>query len=70
MVNLLGAEGPEPAAAYPRVLAEHPGAKVQLYGKEVRAGRKLGHVTEVGEDVETLLSSARAAVDLLHAATA
>ncbi|MGC5616692.1 5-(carboxyamino)imidazole ribonucleotide synthase [Georgenia sp. Z1491] len=66
MVNLLGAERPDPAAAYPAVLAGHPRAKVHLYGKEVRPGRKLGHVTEVGERHEALLVSARAAVDLLH----
>ncbi|MGC5629572.1 5-(carboxyamino)imidazole ribonucleotide synthase [Georgenia sp. Z1344] len=68
MVNLLGAERPEPSAAYPAVLAGHPRAKVHLYGKEVRPGRKLGHVTEVGEDHGGLLASARAAVELLHRA--
>ncbi|MGO1738024.1 MAG: 5-(carboxyamino)imidazole ribonucleotide synthase [Actinomycetaceae bacterium] len=68
MVNLLGAEKPDPATAYPEVMAAHPAAKVHLYGKGVRPGRKLGHVTAVGDDVDALLASARDAVDLLHRA--
>ena len=43
MDNLLGAA----VAAWPELLAE-PGARLHLYGKrEVRAGRKLGHVTRL-----------------------
>jgi 5-(carboxyamino)imidazole ribonucleotide synthase len=43
MTNILGEE----VLAWPALLAE-PGARVHLYGKrEVRAGRKLGHVTRL-----------------------
>ncbi|MEJ5230854.1 MAG: 5-(carboxyamino)imidazole ribonucleotide synthase [Geminicoccaceae bacterium] len=43
MENLLGDE----VAAWPRLLAE-PGARLHLYGKrEVRPGRKMGHVTRL-----------------------
>jgi 5-(carboxyamino)imidazole ribonucleotide synthase len=43
MDNLLG----EGVAAWPDLLAE-PGARLHLYGKrEIRAGRKLGHVTRL-----------------------
>jgi 5-(carboxyamino)imidazole ribonucleotide synthase len=43
MDNLLG----EAVAAWPELVAE-PGARLHLYGKrEVRAGRKLGHVTRL-----------------------
>jgi 5-(carboxyamino)imidazole ribonucleotide synthase len=43
MDNLLG----EAVAAWPDLLAE-PGARLHLYGKrEIRAGRKLGHVTRL-----------------------
>jgi 5-(carboxyamino)imidazole ribonucleotide synthase len=44
MDNLLGAA----IESWPQLLAE-PGARVHLYGKrEVRSGRKLGHVTRLG----------------------
>jgi 5-(carboxyamino)imidazole ribonucleotide synthase len=43
MDNLLGAD----VEAWPRLLAE-PGARLHLYGKrEIRPGRKLGHVTRL-----------------------
>jgi 5-(carboxyamino)imidazole ribonucleotide synthase len=43
MDNLLGTD----VEAWPELLAE-PGARVHLYGKrEVRPGRKLGHVTRL-----------------------
>lgn len=65
MANLLGSELDEPTNAYPALLAELPHAKVHLYGKEVRPGRKLGHVTVVGEDLAVLRTQAARAVDLL-----
>jgi 5-(carboxyamino)imidazole ribonucleotide synthase len=34
------------------LFATDPGAKVHLYGKQVRPGRKIGHVTVLGDDVE------------------
>lgn len=62
MVNVLGgpAEGPMPVR-YPEVLAAHPGAKVHSYDKQPRPGRKVGHVTVTGDDLETVLAEARAA---------
>ena len=36
------------------LFAEDPGARVHLYGKQVRPGRKIGHVTVLGEDLEEL----------------
>ena len=48
MVNLIGETPP-----LERLLAI-PGAHVHLYGKEPRPGRKLGHVTLVGDEVERL----------------
>ena len=32
------------------LFAEDPGARVHLYGKQVRPGRKIGHVTVLGTD--------------------
>ena len=42
-----------------------PGAHVHLYGKSWRAGRKLGHVTALGPDVDGARATARAALDAL-----
>jgi 5-(carboxyamino)imidazole ribonucleotide synthase len=45
MTNLIGAE----AEDWPRLLRE-PGARLHLYGKsEARPGRKMGHVTRLGD---------------------
>ena len=43
-------------------MAELPHVKVHLYGKEVRPGRKLGHVTVVGTDLTTLRADAARAI--------
>ena len=48
MVNLVGGVPP-----LERLLAI-PGAHVHLYGKQPRPGRKLGHVTLVDADEETV----------------
>ncbi|UNX55706.1 5-(carboxyamino)imidazole ribonucleotide synthase [Georgenia sp. TF02-10] len=66
MVNLLGSARPEPRAAYPELMEQFPSAKVHLYGKEVRPGRKLGHVTVTGPDSAAARKTARAAVALLR----
>lgn len=66
MVNLLGSELTDPTTALPDVLARCPRARVELYGKEVRPGRKLGHVTVYGDDLESARSEARLAVALLR----
>ena len=65
MVNLLGSELPDPARALDAVFVRCPRARVELYGKQVRPGRKLGHVTVYGEDLEDVRREARAAVALL-----
>ena len=66
MVNLLGSDLTDPHAAYPEVMGRHPRAKVHLYGKEVRPGRKLGHVTVTGTDHAECRAVAGAAVALLR----
>jgi len=40
--------------------------KVHLYGKEVRPGRKVGHVSVVGDSHAELLERARAAADIVR----
>ncbi|MDH4346859.1 MAG: 5-(carboxyamino)imidazole ribonucleotide synthase [Thermoleophilia bacterium] len=55
MVNLVGGVPPREA------LHALPGAHVHLYGKEPRAGRKLGHVTLVGAAEEAVAEAIRLA---------
>ena len=71
MVNLLGSSHTQPARALAAAFAAGgAGAKVHLYGKEVRPGRKLGHVTVVDKDPGLALTRARAAVDALKGSSA
>ena len=62
MVNVLGgpAEGPMPVR-YAEALRAHPRAKVHSYYKQPRPGRKVGHVTVTGDDLETVRAEAAAA---------
>lgn len=63
MVNVLGGDLGDLPSAYRHVLARDPGLKVHLYGKEVRPGRKVGHVTVLGGDPDDLLERGRHAAD-------
>ena len=65
MVNVLGGPRADLYAAYPHVLARDPALHVHLYGKDVRPGRKLGHVTVHGSDLPDLLARAHHAADYL-----
>ena len=64
MVNVLGGSRVDLASA----LGEVPdgGAKIHLYGKDVREGRKVGHVTVAGPDLHSTLSRAREAADIVR----
>lgn len=58
MVNLLGDLWTAGEPDWSRIL-RHPGAKLHLYGKsEARPGRKMGHFTVLGDDVEGALAAA------------
>ncbi|GAA5043786.1 5-(carboxyamino)imidazole ribonucleotide synthase [Thermocatellispora tengchongensis] len=59
MANLLGGDDPDIFSRYEHVMAHDPGIKVHFYGKEVRPGRKIGHVTALGDDLETVRARAR-----------
>ena len=50
MGNVLGGEHPDLYPTYRHLMARDPGLKIHLYGKGVRPGRKLGHVTVGGGD--------------------
>jgi 5-(carboxyamino)imidazole ribonucleotide synthase len=53
MANVLGGEpgGISIDERLHHLFASDPGARVHLYGKQVRPGRKIGHVTVLGDDL-------------------
>lgn len=62
MVNVLG--GPAEGGLddrYPAAMADQPSAKLHNYGKEPRPGRKVGHVTVIGDELDDVMARARAA---------
>jgi 5-(carboxyamino)imidazole ribonucleotide synthase len=64
MANVLGGQpgGMSIDERLHHLFAEDPGARVHLYGKQIRPGRKIGHVTVLGDDVgATRARAARAA---------
>lgn len=65
MVNILGGQVTDLQAQRAVALAAEPDVKIHLYGKAVKPGRKVGHVTAVGEDLEDVLRRARTSAALL-----
>jgi 5-(carboxyamino)imidazole ribonucleotide synthase len=63
MVNILGgSHGAVSENLYgglPHVFARDPRLKVHLYGKDVKPGRKVGHVTAYGDDLDDVRERAR-----------
>ena len=59
MVNVLGGDAPGVYSAYRHCMARDPALKIHWYGKELRPGRKVGHVTVCGDDVDDLRDRAR-----------
>jgi 5-(carboxyamino)imidazole ribonucleotide synthase len=63
MVNILGGDhgalSENLYGGYPHVFARDPGLKVHLYGKDVKPGRKVGHVTAYGDDLGDVRERAR-----------
>ena len=47
--NVLGGDDPDVYGRYVHVMAADPAVKVHMYGKPVRPGRKIGHVTVTGD---------------------
>jgi 5-(carboxyamino)imidazole ribonucleotide synthase len=67
MVNVLGADDDGSLLErLPDALAGDPRAKVHLYGKELRPGRKVGHVNVTGDDLDECLDLARRAASVLR----
>jgi 5-(carboxyamino)imidazole ribonucleotide synthase len=62
MVNILGGPADQTGRlydGYPHALARDPRLRVHLYGKELRPGRKVGHVNAYGDDLRECLQRAR-----------
>ncbi|HWG00537.1 MAG TPA: 5-(carboxyamino)imidazole ribonucleotide synthase [Trebonia sp.] len=69
MANLLGGTDADIYDRYIHVMAADPAVKVHFYGKEVRPGRKIGHVNITGgpeDSVASLRDRARRAVSYLR----
>ncbi len=69
MVNLLGGTDPDIFDRYIHVMAADPSVKVHFYGKGIRVGRKIGHVTIVaapGDDLAAVRDRARRAASYLR----
>ena len=67
MVNLLGvSDSKNFMDNYPQVMSNFPEIQVHAYGKSPRLGRKLGHITVVGDNLEACLKTAEAARSQLN----
>ena len=69
MANLLGGTDPDVFDRYLHVMAADPAVKVHFYGKQVRPGRKIGHVTILagpGDNVAAVRDRARRAASYLR----
>ena len=68
MANVLGGDHQELYSAYRHVMARDPGAKVHLYGKGVRPGRKIGHINVSGRSLDDARARATHAADYIAGA--
>jgi 5-(carboxyamino)imidazole ribonucleotide synthase len=66
MANVLGLDLPDVYPAYLHCMARDPGLKIHMYGKAVKPGRKIGHVTVLGADLEDCVERARHAAAYLR----
>ncbi|WP_279489922.1 5-(carboxyamino)imidazole ribonucleotide synthase [Actinomadura sp. KC216] len=66
MANVLGGDDPDVYSRYIHVMAHDPAVKVHMYGKQSRPGRKIGHVTALGDDLADVRERARHAAAYLR----
>ncbi|GAB3962439.1 5-(carboxyamino)imidazole ribonucleotide synthase [Streptomyces sparsus] len=66
MANVLGGDYPDMYAAYLHCMARDPQVKIHMYGKDVKPGRKVGHVNTFGDDLDEVRARARHAADYLR----
>ena len=65
MGNVLGGDKQDMYRPYLHLLARTPKLKVHQYRKEVKPGRKIGHVTLLGENLVELTTEVQHAVDYM-----
>jgi len=65
MGNILGGEKTDMYRPYLHLMARNPDIKFHQYKKEVRIGRKIGHVTAVGSDLLQLTTDVKHARDYM-----
>ena len=65
MGNILGGEKSNMYRPYLHLMARNPELKFHQYQKEVRLGRKIGHVSAVGNDLVQLISDVQHARDYM-----
>lgn len=66
MVNVLGGDYPDMYHAFLHCMARDPGLRIHMYGKDVKPGRKVGHVNVFGDDLEDVRERARHAAAYLR----
>jgi 5-(carboxyamino)imidazole ribonucleotide synthase len=66
MANVLGGDYPDMYQAYLHCMARDPGLKIHMYGKDVKPGRKVGHVNTYGDDLAEVRERARHAAGYLR----
>ena len=65
MGNILGGEKSDMYPPYLHLMARTPALKFHHYAKEVRPGRKIGHVTLLGDNAVELAKEIEHAVDYM-----
>ncbi|MEU0809346.1 MULTISPECIES: 5-(carboxyamino)imidazole ribonucleotide synthase [unclassified Streptomyces] len=66
MTNVLGGDFPDMYTAYLHCMARDPALKIHMYGKDVKPGRKVGHVNTYGDDLADVRERGRHAADYLR----
>jgi 5-(carboxyamino)imidazole ribonucleotide synthase len=66
MTNVLGGDYADMYAAYRHCMARDPQLKIHMYGKDVKPGRKVGHVNTYGDDLDDVRERAAHAAGYLR----
>ena len=66
MANVLGGDYPDMYSAYLHCMARDPQLKIHMYGKDVKPGRKVGHVNTYGDDLADVRERAAHAAGYLR----
>ncbi|MFE2432858.1 5-(carboxyamino)imidazole ribonucleotide synthase [Streptomyces sp. NPDC059373] len=66
MANVLGGDYPDMYQGFLHCMARDPQLKIHMYGKDVKPGRKVGHVNTYGDDLDAVRERARHAADYLR----